>query len=55
MVFTVSRYFAKFSSLLANRNSVKVMGSICMKLTLPTGKEEGFAKAIPTRELAQAM
>ena len=41
--------------MLASRNSLKVIGSICIKLTLPTGKEEGFARAIPNREPAQAM
>ena len=54
-VSTCSRYCARFSSPLAIRNSVKVMGSICIKLTLPTGKEDGFAKAMPNREPAQAM
>ena len=39
----------------ANKNSVKVMGAICMKLTLPTGKEESFTRAIPRREPVQAM
>ena len=39
---------------LASRNSVKVMGSICMKFTLPTGNEDGFARAIPKSEPAQA-
>lgn len=55
MASALSRYFATFSSPLASRNSVKVMGSICMKFTLPAGKEEGFARAIPSRETAQAI
>ena len=49
-----SRYCARFLSPLASKNSVNVMGSICMKLTLPTGKEEGLASAMPSREPAQA-
>ena len=44
MMSAASRYSARFSSPLANRNSVKVMGSICIKLTLPTGKVCGFKK-----------
>ena len=34
---------------------MKVMGSICMKFTLPTGKEDGLANAIPSKEPAHAM
>jgi hypothetical protein len=55
MVSTLSRYLARFSSPFANRNSKKVIGSICIKLTFPTGKEDGLAQAIPNREPAQAM
>lgn len=55
MDFTLSRYSKRFLSLLATRNSEKVMGAICMKLTLPTGKEEGFDKEMPNREAVHAI
>ena len=31
--------------LYASQNPEKLIGGICMKFTLPTGKEEGFAIA----------
>ena len=37
-VHILSRYIARFASPFAIRNSVKVMGSICMKLTFLPGK-----------------
>ena len=55
MASTLSKYTARFSSPLAIKNSEKVIGLICIKLTLPTGKDEGFAKAMPKSEPAQAM
>ena len=50
-----ARYAARLASPFAKRNSVKVMGLICTKFTLPTGKEEGFARAIPGSAPAQAI
>ena len=42
MVFADSKYLIRFPSPLARRNSVNVIGLISIKLTFPTGKEEGL-------------
>ena len=41
--------------LFASRNSGKFMGRRVSSLTFPTGNERGFARAMPSREPAQAM
>ena len=48
-------YFVRFSSPFVMRNPEKVIGSICIKLTFPTGNNDGLASAIPRSDPTQAI